>query len=394
MKFASCFMTITVSSIAKLFIIALLLIGCVFLFDRNLGDVVFAKYEVSSINSIATDTVLPAGDESSQPLTSAADTLPPAGDESFQLLTSATDTLPPAAGEPLQLLTSATDTLPPAGDEPSQLLTSATDTLPPAGDESSQLLTSATDTLPPAADEPSQLLTPATDTLPPAGNESSQLLTSATDTLPPAAGESSQLLTSATDTLPPAGDESSQLLTPATDTSPLKEFSPDPTDLVNTDVSAGDHNSLLYMVWKEEPRFGGMWVDTSEGMEVLHILLTGGEEGSTTATVNAHRAVAKIFGRSFDSVAYEKADYTIGELIEWHTALRERVWEIPEVIALDLDERENGLRIGVRDLAAANDKVPNLVHDLRIPVEAISVYEGESVVIPPLEPVSPDLPPR
>ncbi len=162
---------------------------------------------------------------------------------------------------------------------------------------------------------------------------------------------------------------------------------------MNTDVSAGDHNSLLYMVWKEEPRFGGMWVDTSEGMEVLHILLTGGEEGATTATVNAHRAVAKIFGRSFDSVAYEKADYTIGELIEWHTALRERVWEIPEVIVLDLDERENGLRIGVRDLAAANDKVPNLVHDLRIPVEAISVYEGESVMIPPLEPVSPDLPP-
>ncbi len=153
-----------------------------------------------------------------------------------------------------------------------------------------------------------------------------------------------------------------------------------------------NHNDILYMIWEYEPRFGGVWVDTTEEGKVLHVLLTGGEEGAFTATDKVHRAVVEIFGRSFDAVVREQADYTIGELSGWHASLRERVWDIQEVVSLDLDERRNRLRIGVEGVTAIRDKVYSLADDLQIPEEAIVIYEDEIVDILPPSPVSPELP--
>ena len=281
--------------------------------------------------------------------------------------------------------TEAVDTVPPELEESSPV-TEAVDTVPPELEESSPV-TEAVDTVPPELEESSPV-TEAVDTVPPELEESSPV-TEAVDTVPPELEESSPV-TEAVNTVPIELEET-LLVTEAADTVPPEvAHAMQPTSPVNTAPSV-NHNDILYMIWEHEPRFGGIWVDTTDDGKVLHVLLTGGEEGAFTATDKVHRAVVEIFGRSFDAVVREQADYTIGELSGWHASLRERLWDIQEVTALDLDERGNRLRIGVEGVNATRDKVYSLADDLQIPEEAIVVYEREIVGIPP-PPIPPELP--
>ncbi len=348
-------------------------------------DTVPPEVEEPSPVTEAVDTV-PLEVEDSSPVTDAVDTVPLEVEDSSPV-TDAVDTVPPEV-ENSSPVTDAVDTVPPEV-ENSSPVTDAVDTVPLELEDSSPA-TEAVDTVPLEVEEPSPV-TEAVDTVPLEVEDSSPA-TEAVDTVPLEVEDSSPV-TEAVDTVPLEVEEPSPV-TEAVDTMlPEVAHAMQPASPVNTAPSV-NHNDILYMIWEQEPRFGGMWVSSNEDGKVLHVLLTGGEEGALTAANKVHRAAAEIFGRSFDTVVWEQADYTIGELTVWHASLRERVWDIPGVKTLDLDERENNLGVGVEDLAITEDEVYSLADDLDIPAEAVVVYESETVGILPPAPahIPPDLP--
>ena len=433
----------------------LLLAAAVFFFVLFLNDTASGNVgSVSAQNLAATDAVdtvpleveapspvteaidaVPLEVEESSPVTDAVDTMPLEVEEPSPV-TEAIDTVPLEVEEPSPV-TEAIDTVPLEVEEPSPV-TEAIDTVPLEIEESSPV-TDAVDTMPLEVEEPSPVteavytvpleveepspVTEAVYTVPleveepspvteavytvPLEVEEPSPVTEAINTVPLELGETSPV-TEAVDTVPleleetlpvteavetvPMEVEGTLPVTEAVDTMlPEVAHAMQPTSPVNTAPNV-NHDDILHIIWEREPRFGGVWVDTTDEGKVLHVLLTGGEEGAFTATDRVHRAVVEIFGRSFDAVVREQADYTIGDLSGWHASLRERVWDIQEVISLDLDERGNRLRIGVEGVAGTKGRVYSLADDLQIPEEAIVVYEDEIVDILPPPLIPPELP--
>jgi hypothetical protein len=85
---------------------------------------------------------------------------------------------------------------------------------------------------------------------------------------------------------------------------------------------------------------------------------------------------------SIREVRIEQADYEFTELAERYRMLKEHLWvAVDEITTSCISEDTNRIEIGVSDLSA-QDKVTEVLNELGIPVNAVTVVEERVRLLP------------
>ena len=83
-------------------------------------------------------------------------------------------------------------------------------------------------------------------------------------------------------------------------------------------------------------------------------------------------------------------EYSVGDLAEWHRALRDVIWQVPGIVYTYLDEPKNRIRIGMEPRRGAREEMEAAIESVGVPVGAALIDVGCSGVEPwPLDDANP-----
>lgn len=134
------------------------------------------------------------------------------------------------------------------------------------------------------------------------------------------------------------------------------------------EVRAENIDDLFAKVAKQEPGFGGMYID--EDKDILYVYMLGGDPEKAVA------ALRDVFGEENlpDNVQVLSAKFSFLQLKEWHDRLIEQVFKIRGVTLIDINDAENRLTVGVVNKEVGNGMKKRGI-EFGVPVEAVNIIE-------------------
>lgn len=171
----------------------------------------------------------------------------------------------------------------------------------------------------------------------------------------------------------------------ACDDSPTEPSAEEPTgeSVALTEQNATDLHEKFAAIADTIPDFGGFYLD-GDGQPVAYLL-----DPSSGRISDVESALEDVFGsdilergdnqrRSVGSpeLQLREGTYAMGDLLTWYERLGAVFVELPEeAVFTDLNERSNGLTVGVTTLDAT-EKVDSVLQEQEIPREAVEIVEA------------------
>lgn len=136
------------------------------------------------------------------------------------------------------------------------------------------------------------------------------------------------------------------------------------------DLLTGSVDEIYADIAKDIPEFAGMYIEK----DTLYINIA---DKTDALQARSHLAVEQVFEKDLLTeydVAYRNVKYGFQQLVNWYGPFQEAVFSIKEVTGTTIDEKNNQLKVGVKNLNKKID-IEEALSATKIPSDAVEIVQ-------------------